>query len=355
VIGDVVLELKHKRNNPRNSEGAFITLEDGSLLFAYSRYRGTSGADHGTATIAGRTSRDGGRTWRARDQVLVANEGRCNVMSVSLLRLTDDRVALFYARKNSFLDCRLRMRTSTDEGRTWSEPTLCIPAPGYFVVNNDRVVQLDDGRLIIPAAFHRARLETEEMRGEAFDHRALALFFLSDDGGATWREAENWLALPVSSGSGLQEPGIVELRDGSLYGWCRTDTGRQWHFVSKDRGETWGLPSPSRFRSPNSPMSIKRIPSTGHLLALWNDASRRPASATQQRTPLASAISRDEGKSWRYTRLVEDDPDRGFCYTAIHFVEDAVLLAYCCGGRGGGILQDLCIRRVPVEWFYGKG
>jgi len=41
----ITLELRHKRNNPRNSEGAFITLADGRILFAYSRYYGSSWSD----------------------------------------------------------------------------------------------------------------------------------------------------------------------------------------------------------------------------------------------------------------------------------------------------------------------
>jgi len=354
MAGKITLQLNHKRNNPRNSEGGFVTLTDGSIFFAYSRYRGSSGSDHGTADIAARVSRDGGRTWTSRDRVIVPNEGACNVMSVSMLRLQDGRIALFYARKNSFRDCRLQLRTSSDEGATWSEPTPCIPAPGYFVVNNDRIVQLKGGRLVVPAAYHRARLDTDEMTWGAFDHRGVALYYLSDDGGATWSESANWLALPAASNSGLQEPGAVELKGGRLYGWCRTDTGRQWQYQSRDRGVTWSQPEPSRFRSPNGPMSIKRIPATGDLLALWNDASQTPDNASHNRTPLAAAISSDEGKRWRHTRLVERDPRRGFCYIAIHFVDDVVLLSYCCGGRGGGILQDLCVRRVPLSWFYGK-
>ena len=353
MSGQITLALTHGRNNPRNSEGAFVTLDDGRILFAYSRYSGRSGADHGTAVIAARHSDDGGVTWSRRDRVLVPNEGACNVMSVSLLRLQDGRIALFYARKNSFLDCRLRMRVSEDEGRTWGDPVLCIPAPGYFVVNNDRVIQLRSGRLLIPAAYHRPRLDTTEMRGDAFDRHGIALFYCSDDGGDTWHESDHWLALPVRSSSGLQEPGVVELGRGRVYGWCRTSTGRQWHFSSRDGGQNWSRPEPSRFRTPCSPLSIKRIPATGDLLAVWNDWRQRPADAPQQRTPLASATSRDEGRSWRNTRLIEDDPERGFCYTAVHFAGDAALLAYCCGGRGSGILQDLCVRRVPVDWFYG--
>jgi Neuraminidase (sialidase) len=358
---DIVLELLSGPGNPRNSEGAFATLSDGRLLFAYTRFEGTSGSDHGTAVIAARTSADDGRTWSREDRVLVPNEGECNVMSVSLLRLHDGRLALFYCRKNTLLDCRHWLRTSTDDGATWSEATCCIPAPGYFVVNNDRIVQLRSGRLIMPTALHRCKgFAPKLVSHEHFDGRGIALFFLSDDGGATWHESKDWWALPVRASSGLQEPGVVELKGGRLWAWCRTSTGRQWELFSRDRGETWSAPRPSRFRSPNGPLSLKRIPATGDLLAVWNDHSGRyplPPSdrkPNQRRCPLALAISRDEGKTWRHHRALEDDFERGYCYTAIHFTADAVLLAYCCAPIKGGQLRDTRLRRCTLDWLYGR-
>ena len=39
-------------NNPRNSEGAFLTLKNGKTAFIWSRYRGTSADDHAYAEIA---------------------------------------------------------------------------------------------------------------------------------------------------------------------------------------------------------------------------------------------------------------------------------------------------------------
>lgn len=356
----IVLALPASAGNPRNSEGSFVTLKDGRILFAYSRYNGSrmeDWADHATADIAARVSDDGGRTWSPEDRILVQKEGACNVMSASLLRLQDGRIGLFYLRKNGFRDCRLWMRTSTDETATWSEPVLCIPAPGYFVVNNDRVVQLSNGRLVVPAAFHRARLDVDdEWRDEAWDLRGIALFFLSDDGGRTWRESRDWLAFPGKCVSGLQEPGVVERRDGTLYGWCRTEAGSQYETESADRGETWSVPRVSTFRSPCSPMSIKRIPATGWLLAVWNDHSKKTThretdwqSSSWGRTPLTIATSDDDGTTWLAARDIETDPDRGFCYTAIHSTDDAVLLAYCCGGGKRAVLQDLCIRRIPLQ------
>jgi hypothetical protein len=94
-------------------------------------------------------------------------------------------------------------------------------------------------------------------------------------------------------------------------------------------------------------------------LAVWNDPGALGnkiapgetdwTSSSWGRTPLVAAISGDEGVTWARPQILEDDPVRGFCYTAIHRVGEAVLLAYCCGGRGTAVLQDLCIRRLALS------
>ena len=40
----VVLNLDLSSANPRNSEGAFVTLADGSVLLAYTHFYGAGGA-----------------------------------------------------------------------------------------------------------------------------------------------------------------------------------------------------------------------------------------------------------------------------------------------------------------------
>jgi hypothetical protein len=50
----------------------------------WSKFTSSDATDDGSGIIAGRYSDDGGRTWSARDQVIVDNEGRTNVMSLSL-------------------------------------------------------------------------------------------------------------------------------------------------------------------------------------------------------------------------------------------------------------------------------
>lgn len=151
----ITLNVDPTPEHPRNSEGSFATLKSGRILFCYSQFYGGA-ADESPARIVRIHSDDQGHTWSA-PVTVVANTGGNNVMSVSLLRLASGKLAMFYCIKNSWIDCRPHIRLSTDEGETWSEPRLIQQAPGYFVLNNDRVIQTAQGRLIVPLAFHRSR------------------------------------------------------------------------------------------------------------------------------------------------------------------------------------------------------
>jgi len=345
-----VLQLPPKEGNPRNSEGDFITLHDGGILFVYTHFTGGAG-DDASAYLAGRVSTDEGRTWSDEDRVVLRQEATQNVMSVSLLRLQDGRIALFYLRKNSRSDCRPYLRFSDDETQTWSEPIACIPDEeiGYYVLNNDRAVQLTSGRLLLPVAQHNAP------DWEKWTPYGVALCYLSDDGGKTWRRSASELdgRQPDGRRVMLQEPGVVELKDGRLMMFLRTQSGCQYLSFSDDGGDHWSAVERSTILSPRSPASIERIPTTGDLLLVWNNHEGIAPSLKGKRTPLATAISRDEGATWENVKIIEDNPHGWYCYTAIHFVGDHVLLGYCAGDRrennGLALTQ---ITRLPVTWLY---
>ena len=354
------LRLAPVAGNPRNSEGDFIQLADGRWLLVYTHFYGGE-SDHAAAYLAGRVSQDNGRTWSAYDTVVLPNEGTMNIMSVSLLRLADGRIALFYLRKQSLADCRPILRISEDEAQSWSEPIEIVPDTdaGYYVVNNDRVVQLGNGRLVVPAARHPN--VRGELSGRGFAPYGEILCWLSDDGGATWFAGQEVLAearpdgIPVM----LQEPGVVPLADGRLMLFCRTDAGSQYLAFSGDGGVSWSPLRPSQIVSPLSPASIKRIPATNHLLLVWNDHRNIAEPLRGKRTPLTVAVSENEGETWTYRRTLEDDPNGWYCYTAIAFVEaktleeTTVLLAYCAGdSRGNRGLSTLQVTRVPILWLY---
>ena len=344
--------LMHSADVPRRSEGDFVQLRDGRLLFIYTKFTGGR-SDGSAAHLASRESKDGGRTWSTEDKVVVSNDEAANVMSATLNRLPDGRIALFYVRKKHEQECLPIVRFSTDEAETWSEPKPIVADPlnSRFVLNNDRVVQLKSGRLVAPMAQHVNRADG------SFDHRGIIVCYLSDDAGKTWRRGKGsqdgtmWNDARIV----LQEPGVVERKDGSLLMFMRTNVGCQFFSVSTDGGETWSMPLASPLSSPLGPASIERIPSTGDLMCVWNDHHDMPRDSKlmDDRTPQRVAISKDDGVTWLPARTLDDDPQGWYCYTAIEFIGDDVILGYCASDlRTSAHLADTQIVRFPVKWLY---
>ncbi len=329
--GAMVVAPALARINPRNTEAAILRLEDGRLLLAYTRFYG-GGGDFAPADISAMVSKDGGRSWGP-PFLLQRNDAGCNVMSASLLRLQTGEILLGYLRKNGARDCRYYVRLSRDEGKTWSPEVCATPRPvGYYVVDNDRVIQLRTGRLLVPVADHSA---------DRRNHRAWAVCCLSDDKGKTWRRGKGHVELP---GLGCQEPGAVELEDGRVRMIIRTSLGSIYTALSNDGGETWTKPLSTGLASPVAPASIKRIPATGDLLLIWNH------SKTARRIPLTAAVSTDEGETWTHFRDIETR-GRSDAYTSICFIENTVVLSYWRGTADG---LSLVVRRLPLGWFYGR-
>lgn len=347
LADEVVLELGVSEGNPRNTEGDFIALKDGRLLLVYTRFTG-GGGDHDAADLVSRVSGDGGKTWSTENRSVVANDSGFNVMSVSLERLHDGRIALFYLEKNSHVDCRPVVRFSTDEAETWSEPTRIIPDDeiGYYVLNNDRVVQLSGGRLLAPLALHH-RPDWEKI-----DWDGQVGVYYSDDNGATWSRSEAWKKAHDAAGKRIttQEPGVVELVDGRVLMFIRTRSGELYRSHSFDQGRTWSDPEPMGMASPESPASIERMPGGGPLVMVWNDHSALPSAERRARTPLSLALSHDEGATWSEGRVLEGDPKGWYCYTAMEFTDDDLLLAYVAGDQEAGKhLSKSRVRRVALS------
>lgn len=341
---EIVLRLEPGPDNPRNSEGDFITLKDGRIMFVYSRYFGTNGGDHSPAYLAARFSADGGKTWTSEDIKVVEREGTMNVMSVSLLRLQNGKIALFYLKKNSETDCIPMVRFSNDEAKTWSDPVACITDKnGYFVLNNNRVIQLKNGRILMAVNLYN-------IAEGSFLNKGSLWSYYSDDNGLTWKSGAE---VPNPDNFLTQEPGIVELKNKDILMIIRSNLGVQCISYSKDNGVTWSSVKPSDIKSPVSPASIERIPSTGDLLLVWNNNGGNDPAIKGKRTPLTVAISKDEGKTWQKVKNVEDDPDGWYCYIAIHFVGKDVLLGHCAGNRPKGTgLAVTQITKLSLNWIY---
>ncbi len=326
--------------HPRYSEGSILPLHDGSLLFADTEFD-KSASDFAKARIVGRRSNDGEKSWGPA-KVMQENVGHLNVMSATLRRFRtrqDASIGLFYLVKNGPDDLKVYLRTSADEGSSFGEPQLVTDAPGYHVMNNDRVAKLLDGRLLCPVAWTRD-IKT--------DNHFTSFCYWSDDEGKTWTTGTSRVDLPRR---GAMEPEVLELNDGRILMIVRTQLGEIYASVSNDRGESWSPAKPWGVRSPESPATLRRIPVTGDLLLVWNPVYDAAAGHGGKRTPLVAAVSTDEGRSWSAPHTLEDATEQEYAYTSIVFYERNVLLSYYVADTSTGRISTR-FRCLPIQWFY---
>ncbi|MCR5263561.1 MAG: glycoside hydrolase [Clostridiales bacterium] len=370
---EYVKQITPSAENPRNSEGDFLHADIGgrkAILFVYTRFSGGS-ADDASADLACLLSYDGGRTFSLPEGgdtgvIIRASEyGVNNIMSVSLLRFENGDAGIFFLvkEKDASTTGRFRRFSSDDDilsGRGEDIKVFPVVYPGYYVVNNCRIEKVG-GRLFIPAALHRSAPLGDGMTN---DGRGVDYVFYSEDDGRTWKEEPGYMVLADPySGSGLQEPGIAGLPDGSLYCYARTDLGAQYESFSTD-GRYWTIPQRSRFTAPCSPLKIARSPYSGKYYAVWNpyggsgapqlididEKNRdRDPHTSWQRTPIVIAESAD-CRSWSAPEILDDDPKRGYCYPAVFFADkDTLLVSYCSGGpEDGHVLCRTTIARIGL-------
>ena len=154
-----IADIPPRENNPRNSEGDFITLPDGRIMYAYSGYSGDSWHDCASCSVCAVFSEDGGKSFDTGAPVTLVSPERFgvkNIMSVSLRSLPDGDIGLFFIVKHegeNFTSEYVLIR-SRDGIHYDGEPVRCLPDvfPGYYVVNNPRGNN-SRGFIIIPREY----------------------------------------------------------------------------------------------------------------------------------------------------------------------------------------------------------
>lgn len=341
--GEVIVNHLYpsSKEYPRYSEGSILPLNDGSLLYATTQFIG-SGSDFAKARIIGKTSTDGGRTW-SEPRVLQENTGKKNVMSATLRYLAGPMhqnrpIGLFYLKKNTFSDLKAYLKISHDQCKTFGKAIEITTPPGYHVLNNDRITILTTGRWLVPVA------STSDVHKV---NHFVCTCFISDDQGQTWRQSKGSVDY---SKRGAMEPEVFELKNGNVLMIFRTQSGHIGSSISNDGGYTWNKPGSWGVRAPEAPSTLRRIPSTGDLMLIWNDNFEPGAGHSGKRTPLTVAISSDEGKTWKLKKNLEDNPNNTYSYISLMFYQGRAIMGYYVGDENRVISSRF--RSIPLSWIY---
>ena len=205
----------------------------------------------------------------------------------------------------------LVLRTSTDNGATWSRPRLVDPhhQPRNQVISG--MSRLADGTLVQPCdAVYRGD-------GGTAVH-------LSRDDGETWTDPGAGSAKPEFCDGGTGgtiagiHAGVVGLKDGRLLAFGRGDTigGRMPQSVSNDGGATWRYsPGPWPPIGGGQRLVLLRLREGPLLFCSFTDPSEGLDSPQGLRFPdvegseytgygLFAALSFDEGQTWPVRKLV---------------------------------------------------
>lgn len=340
--------------HPRHDHQLIFPLDDQRLMLVWSEYYSTSAkpqskigqsgiGDEVSCQISSLISTDRGRTWGQR-KVLQPNVWKHNVKHPNLVRLSDSEILFSYVGWDSATQRNVFMRRSTDNGQTWQEQVQ-ISEPGWYCNNADRAMRLSTGRVLLPAhgPFAEKYIGGDRYRGGNLH----SFVFYSDDGFRTWKRSSDSM---TAVGRGCHEPTIVELKGGRLFCLMRNTNKVQYFSISEDGGDHWSEPAPTVLTSPEAPALVKRIPTTGDLLVLWNNVASK---SNWPRTPLSAAISKDEGQTWEHVKDIDNRPGRDAAYPSVTFVGDEALIAYYSRSTKWKRDAEVTLRIYRTEQFYG--
>ena len=200
------------------------------------------------------------------------------------------------------------MRTSKDNGATWSKARLIIPEHGIRHMPVESVFRAQDGSIILPCD-----AVTGGSGGTAL--------WVSRDEGETWHDAggllPSWEGPGVGTIAGIHA-GVVQLRDSRLMAFGRGDNidGMMPKSISTDMGKTWTY-SASTFPpiSGGQRLVLLRLQEGPIFFASFIGSRREPepmpitdASGVERLvTGLFGALSFDDGETWPCIRLISDD------------------------------------------------
>ncbi len=333
---------------------SLLVTPKGTVL-AFAEGRKNDSKDHGNLDLVMRRSTDGGKTWS--DTQVVYEEGGDEEITIgNPCPVVDETTGVLwmpFCKDNK----EVLFTTSTDEGLTWTEPrnlTADLVEKNWSWVATGPGVGIQlrkgphQGRLVIPSDHRVTGPDGKDLN---FSH-----MILSDDHGKTWRNSGR-------IGAGGNECQVVELQDGTLLVNTRMQQefqGMRGIATSSDGGETWTeITHDPHLPGPRCQASLIRLAGTGeegpaHLL-FSNPQGQGPGKNSgkllRRRSQMTVQLSEDEGKTWKYSQVLNEGPS---AYSCLAELEDGTILCLYEGSDEGAYFSSIRLARFPLSWVKGN-
>ena len=282
-----------------------VHLENGKFLAAWFGGTKEKNDDVGIWMIKGKPG-----NWAKTFEVAkIKNDPHWNPV---LFRAPDKKIFLFFKVGKEIPQWQTWVKTSVDEGKTWSEARELVKEDhgGRGPVRN-KVIVLSDGTWLAGAS------NEQGLWNAFFDH--------SEDNGKTW-QATPYLQLDRDEikGKGIIQPTLWESAPGQVHALLRSTSGFVCRSDSRDYGKTWSPVYKISVPNPNSGIDVAKL-NNGTLVLAYNPTSNDGGS----RGKLALALSFDNGKTWPKKIDLEDGNIKDeYSYPAIITFNDSIAVTY---------------------------
>jgi len=185
------------------------------------------------------------------------------------------------------------VRTSTNDGKTWTSPER-LPE-GILGPIKDKPVQLSNGTILSPSSS-----ETKESNWKAHIEK-------STDLGKTWQ----FIPVDLKTEFSIIQPTILIHPNNKLQILCRSKSNVILQAYSEDNGDSWGAFTKTELPNPNSGIDAVTLKNGWHLLVYNPTIQGRGG-----RAKLNVAISKD-GIKWSDAAILENEEQGEFSYPAV--------------------------------------
>lgn len=221
-----------------------------------------------------------------------------------LFQIPNGDLMLFYKIGPSPAKWKGWLKTSSDNGLTWSE-AKALPE-GYIGPVKNKPVLLSNGNLFCPTSTEGSGWKLH--------------FEVTPDFGKTWR-----IVGPINDGKTFNaiQPSILNHGKGKLQILARSRDRAIIESWSTDNGETWSPLAKASLPNNNSGTDAVTLKNGKHLL-VYNHVLPPGDLAKGPRTPLNLSLTKD-GKEWYAALIIEDSPISQYSYPSIIQTSDGLV------------------------------
>ena len=334
-----------------------LIVASNQTLLAFCEGRKNSRSDTGDIDLLLKRSTDGAKTWGEQRVVWDDGPNTCGNPCPVLDEATGTIWLLMTRNPGDTSEAQIKehkgsgtravwISRSDDNGKTWAPPkdvtaSTKNPASGWYATGPGVGIQIQHGphrgRLVIPCDYS---FQGPDHAVEGGSH-----IIYSDDHGQAWK-------LGGTVAPQMNESQVVELSDGKgalLLNMRNTAKANvRAYSLSLDGGQKWTVPE-------YSPELVEARCQASILRYDWPNGKEpgrilfsNPASP--KRRDLTVRFSRDDGKTWPVSRILQEGPAAYSCLAVLS--DKTIGCLYECGRTNA--YEKITFARFPLAWVEGS-